>query len=85
MPSCADYWDRYPERITAVTQAQVQAAAKKYLDPARLHIVAVKLGDRLEFIVPHCDPSVNLYDSIHCLRGDRVEAIWPVAARGMSQ
>ena len=45
----------------------------------------VKLGDRLEFIVPHCDPSVNLYDSIHCLRGDRVEAIWPVAARGMSQ
>lgn len=45
----------------------------------------VKLGDRLEFIVPHCDPSVNLYDAIHCLRGDRVEAIWPVAARGMSQ
>ena len=45
----------------------------------------VKLGDRLEFIVPHCDPSVNLYDSIHCLRGDRVETIWPVAARGMSQ
>jgi predicted Zn-dependent peptidase len=37
----ADYWDKYPERITAVTQAQVQAAAKKYLDPARLHIVAV--------------------------------------------
>ncbi len=45
----------------------------------------VKLGDRLEFIVPHCDPSVNLYDSIHCLRGDRVEKIWRVAARGMSQ
>jgi predicted Zn-dependent peptidase len=37
----ADYWDKYPERINAVTQAQVQAAAKKYLDPARLHIVAV--------------------------------------------
>jgi predicted Zn-dependent peptidase len=37
----ADYWDKYPERINAVTKAQVQAAAKKYLDPARLHIVAV--------------------------------------------
>ena len=37
----ADYWDKYPERITAVTQAQVQAAAKKYLDPSRLQIVAV--------------------------------------------
>lgn len=45
----------------------------------------VKLGDRLEFIVPHCDPSVNLYDSLYCLRGDRVEAVWRVAARGMSQ
>jgi D-serine deaminase-like pyridoxal phosphate-dependent protein len=45
----------------------------------------VKLGDRIEFVIPHCDPSVNLYDSIYCLRGDRVEAIWPIAARGMSQ
>lgn len=45
----------------------------------------VKLGDRLEFIIPHCDPSVNLYDSIHVLRGDRVDAVWPIAARGMSQ
>ena len=37
----ADYWDKYPERIAAVTQAQVQAAAKKYLDPSRLHVTAV--------------------------------------------
>jgi zinc protease len=37
----ADYWDRYPERIAAVTQAQVQAAAKQYLESGRLHIVAV--------------------------------------------
>jgi len=45
----------------------------------------VKLGDRIEFVVPHCDPSVNLYDRLYCLRGDRVEAVWPIAARGMSQ
>jgi 3-hydroxy-D-aspartate aldolase len=45
----------------------------------------VKLGDRIEFVVPHCDPSVNLYDRLYCLRGDRVESVWPVAARGMSQ
>ena len=37
----ADYWDRYPERIMAITEDQVQAAAKKYLDPSRLQIVAV--------------------------------------------
>lgn len=45
----------------------------------------VKLGDRVEFIIPHCDPSVNLYDRIYCLRRDAVEAVWPIAARGMSQ
>lgn len=45
----------------------------------------VKLGDRIEFVVPHCDPSVNLYDRLYCLRGDRVEAVWPIAARGKSQ
>ena len=37
----ADYWDKYPERVMAVTQADVQAAAKKYLDPSRLQIVVV--------------------------------------------
>jgi D-serine deaminase-like pyridoxal phosphate-dependent protein len=45
----------------------------------------LKLGDRVEFIPPHIDPTVNLYDSIHALRGDRVEAVWPIAARGKSQ
>jgi D-serine deaminase-like pyridoxal phosphate-dependent protein len=45
----------------------------------------IKLGDRLEFIIPHCDPSVNLHDRIYAVRNDRVEAVWPVAARGMSQ
>jgi D-serine deaminase-like pyridoxal phosphate-dependent protein len=40
-----------------------------------------KLGDRLEFIIPHCDPTVNLYDRIHATRGEKVVAIWPIAAR----
>ena len=36
-----DYWDRYPERIMAISEDQVQSMAKKYLDPSRLQIVAV--------------------------------------------
>ena len=44
----------------------------------------VKVGDRVEFIPPHCDPTVNLYDRIYALRGDLVEDIWPIAARGRS-
>jgi 3-hydroxy-D-aspartate aldolase len=46
---------------------------------------AVNLADRIEFIVPHCDPSVNLYDRMYCLRGDNLEAVWQIAARGMGQ
>ena len=33
-----------------------------------------RLGDRLEFIPPHCDPTVNLYDRVWACRGERVEA-----------
>ena len=42
----------------------------------------VRLGDRLEFLIPHCDPSVNLYDQLYAVRGERVEAVWPISARG---
>jgi len=40
------------------------------------------LGAIVECIVPHCDPTVNLYDHYHCVRGDELVAIWPVDARG---
>ena len=46
---------------------------------------ALNVGDKAEFVIPHCDPSVNLYDRIFCLRGDNVEAVWRIAARGMAQ
>lgn len=40
------------------------------------------LGDTLLLIPGHCDPTVNLYDELICYRGERVEAIWPISARG---
>ena len=43
------------------------------------------MGDRIELVVPHCDPVVNLYDQIYGTRNDRVEVVWPVTARGKSQ
>lgn len=41
----------------------------------------IELGSRLEFIVPHCDPTVNLYDRIYACRGERVVEVWPVMDR----
>jgi D-serine deaminase-like pyridoxal phosphate-dependent protein len=43
--------------------------------------VLPKLGDRLELYVPHCDPTVNLYDRIYAVRGGVVEDTWGVVAR----
>jgi D-serine deaminase-like pyridoxal phosphate-dependent protein len=46
---------------------------------------AWKMGEKMELIVPHCDPVVNLYDYIYATRNDRVEAVWEITARGHSQ
>lgn len=46
---------------------------------------ALNVGDRIEFVIPHCDPTVNLYDRIYGVRGKQVELSWLIAARGMSQ
>jgi len=43
---------------------------------------ALELGDKLKLIPGHCDPTVNLYDWFIGIRNGRVEAIWPVVARG---
>jgi D-serine deaminase-like pyridoxal phosphate-dependent protein len=40
------------------------------------------VGGRVWLVPGHCDPTVNLYDWIVGVRGDRVECVWPVAARG---
>jgi D-serine deaminase-like pyridoxal phosphate-dependent protein len=40
------------------------------------------LGERLRLVPGHCDPTVNLYDWIVAIRDGRVEALWPVDARG---
>lgn len=36
-----DYWDTYPQRVEAITAADVQRVAKKYYDANKLQIVAV--------------------------------------------
>ena len=41
----------------------------------------IKLGDKLRFIIPHCDPTVNLYDRFYCVRGDSLEGVWPIMER----
>ncbi|MBI1779565.1 MAG: DSD1 family PLP-dependent enzyme [Proteobacteria bacterium] len=40
------------------------------------------LGDKLMLVPGHCDPTVNFYDWYVGVREGRVEALWPITARG---
>jgi D-serine deaminase-like pyridoxal phosphate-dependent protein len=42
----------------------------------------LRLGQKVRLVPGHCDPTVNLYDWLVCYRGERVEELWPVSARG---
>ena len=68
----ADYWDKYPERVMAVTAPQVQAMAKKYLDPARVHIIAVGDGKKVESILRKFGP-LEVWDT----EGQKVNRVVP--------
>ena len=61
----------YPGPSTAAT-ARIEA----FLEGLRT--AGYRAPDQVEFIPPHCDPTVNLYDTLYVCRGERVEAVWPV-------
>jgi 3-hydroxy-D-aspartate aldolase len=42
----------------------------------------LSVGEKVRLVPGHCDPTVNMHDWLVCFRGDRVEEIWPVTARG---
>lgn len=42
----------------------------------------IKPGTKINLIPSHCCTTVNLYDRIYVVKNGKVEAIWPVAARG---
>jgi len=46
---------------------------------------ALAPGDPVTLTVPHCDPTVNLYDHYHVVDGNTLVAIWPVSARGRAR
>jgi D-serine deaminase-like pyridoxal phosphate-dependent protein len=43
---------------------------------------APRLGEKLLLVPGHCDPTVNLYDWLVCVRKGKVESLWAVTARG---
>lgn len=42
----------------------------------------VKIGDRVELLPSHVDPTINLHDVSYVVDGQTVVDVWPIAARG---
>jgi D-serine deaminase-like pyridoxal phosphate-dependent protein len=42
----------------------------------------VSIGDRVELLPSHIDPTINLHDVFYVVEGERVVDVWPIAARG---
>jgi D-serine deaminase-like pyridoxal phosphate-dependent protein len=34
------------------------------------------VGGQIEFLVPHCDPTVNLHADLHAHRGGKIVEVW---------
>jgi D-serine deaminase-like pyridoxal phosphate-dependent protein len=45
----------------------------------------LKIGDKVEMIPSHIDPTINLHNMYYAYRGGVIEEIWPVDSRGMVQ
>jgi len=45
----------------------------------------LSLGEVLELVVSHCDPTVNLFDYFYVTRDGIVEDTWPIDMRGKGQ
>ena len=43
---------------------------------------ALKINEKLKLVPGHCDPTCNVHDWYVGIRGGKVEALWPVSARG---
>ncbi|MBR9839638.1 MAG: DSD1 family PLP-dependent enzyme [Rhodobacteraceae bacterium] len=42
----------------------------------------LRVGEKLRLVPGHCDPTANVHDWYVGVRGGKVEALWPVSARG---
>ena len=62
---------------------QVRAVSDEHTVLERIGVGPdLPLGEKTFLIPGHIDPTVNLHDWIVAVRGDRVEAVWPIDARG---
>jgi D-serine deaminase-like pyridoxal phosphate-dependent protein len=75
--------DKGMPRVHGLPDVEYQRASDEH---GILHVGdagrGLRLGDQVWLVPGHCDPTINLYDWYVAVRGGRVEALWPITARG---
>jgi len=74
-----------------VLKGAVEGATTRFMGDEHLAVIAPEgkatpgHGEQVILTPPHCDPTVNLYEAYHVVKGDTLVEIWPVTARGRSR
>ena len=74
-----------------ILSGAVPGATTRFMGDEHLAVMAPAghsapaLGEQVVLVPPHCDPTVNLYEAYHVVKGDTLVEIWPVTARGRSR
>ena len=74
-----------------ILKGAVEGSTTRFMGDEHLAVVAPEgqaapaHGEQVILTPPHCDPTVNLYESFHVVKGDTLIDIWPVTARGRSR
>ncbi|MBS0550180.1 MAG: DSD1 family PLP-dependent enzyme [Proteobacteria bacterium] len=69
----------------------VAGATTRFMGDEHLAVIAPEgkaapaHGEQVILTPPHCDPTVNLYEAYHIVKGDTLVEIWPVTGRGRSR
>jgi 3-hydroxy-D-aspartate aldolase len=74
-----------------ILKGAVEGSTTRFMGDEHLAVVAPegkeapRHGEQVILTPPHCDPTVNLYEAYHIVKGDTLVEIWPVTARGRSR
>ena len=74
-----------------ILKGAVEGSTTRFMGDEHLAVIAPDgkaapaLAEQVILTPPHCDPTVNMYESYHVVKGDTLVDIWPVTARGRSR
>jgi D-serine deaminase-like pyridoxal phosphate-dependent protein len=71
--------------VRGIDGATVTALNDEHATIALPAACALRIGDRVQLIPSHTDPTVNLHERFYVVDGGRVVDVWPITARGYGE